>query len=134
MNEKEKNNLIEKIAKRYSLRLLLLFGSQVEGKNLHSESDFDVAYLSAKKLTLRQETRMMLELSPYFRSENIDLVNLKEASPLLFYSVFQKCKVIYQENDLIFPSYRVYSFKKYIEAKPLYELKFQRFKEKIKTY
>lgn len=134
MNKQQKNNLIKEIAKHYSLRLLLLFGSRVDGKNLHSESDFDVAYLSGRKLSLQQEAKMMLNLAPYFRSENIDLVNLKEASPLLFYSIFQKCKVLYQEDDLLFSNYRVYAFKKYIEAKPLYELKFKRFKEKIKTY
>ena len=131
--EKINQKLVKEIAERYFLRLLLLFGSQVEGKNLHSESDFDVAYLSAKKLNLTQEAKMMTELAPVFRSENIDLVNLKNASPLLFYAVFQKCKALYQEDDLIFPSYRAYAFKKYIEAKPLYELKFNRLKEKIKT-
>lgn len=132
--EKINQKLIKEIAQHYSLRLLLLFGSQVEGKKLHSESDFDVAYLSAKKLDLRQEARMMTELAPVFRSENTDLVNLKNASPLLFYAVFKKCKVLYQENDLIFPSYRAYAFKKYVEAKPLYELKFNQLKEKIKTF
>lgn len=131
--KKQKKKILDKIVKRYKLRLLLLFGSQVEGKNLHCESDFDVAYLSAKKLDLTQEARIMTELAPVFRSENIDLVNLKNASPLLFYAVFQKCRVLYQENDLIFPSYRAYAFKKYVEAKPLYELRYQRLKEKIKT-
>lgn len=133
MNEKEKNNLIKKIAKRYSLRLLLLFGSRVDNKNLHRESDFDVAYLSEKKLTLRQETEMMTKLAPVFGSDNIDLVNLKNASPLLYYAVFNHCRVLYQEHELLFPKLRLYALRKFVEAEPLYKLKAQRLKEYVKT-
>ncbi|MCL5010976.1 MAG: nucleotidyltransferase domain-containing protein [Patescibacteria group bacterium] len=128
----DKNELLLSIAQKYDLRLLLLFGSQVDGKQLHKESDFDVAYLSRGKLDLMKEAQMIVDLTPYFHSENIDLVNLKNASPLLYYAVFDKCQVLYQENGLLFPALRVYAFRKFVEMQPIYELKRQRSKEYAK--
>ncbi|MBI4333736.1 MAG: nucleotidyltransferase domain-containing protein [Chloroflexi bacterium] len=122
--------LIQKIARKYKLRLLLLFGSRAEGES-HSESDFDVAYLANRDLNLEQEARLIIELAPVFKSENIDLVNLRRAPPLLFYAIMNKCQVMYEKDPLIFATMRAYSFKKYVETKPLYELKFQRLRDKI---
>lgn len=124
--------LISKIAAKYDLRLLLLFGSQVDGKNLHKESDFDVAYLSKRKLDLMEEARMMTEMAPYFHSDNIDLVNLRNAVPLLYYAVFDKCRVLFQEDELLFPTLRIYAFRKFVEMQPIYELKRQRIREYAK--
>jgi len=44
----KKEKLMREIAQKYDLRLVLLFGSQVDGKQLHNESDFDVAYKQEK--------------------------------------------------------------------------------------
>jgi len=128
----DKDNLIAKIAAKYDLRLLLLFGSQVDGKNLHCESDFDVAYLSRRKLDLMEEARMMTEMAPYFHSDNIDLVNLKNAPPLLYYAVFDKCKVLFAEDELLFPTLRIYAFRKFVEMQPIYELQHQRLRDYAK--
>lgn len=126
---KEKK-IIEEIAQEYSLELFLLFGSKVSG-GAYKESDFDVAYLSKKDLTLEEEAKLIVELSPVFRSENIDLVNLRKAPPLLFYAVFKNCQLLYEKTPSIFAALRAYAFKKYIETKPLYQEKFQRLQEKI---
>lgn len=123
---------IEEIAKKYSLELLLLFGSRISGK-LQKESDFDIAYLSKKELDLMGEAKLICDLMPLFQSEKIDLVNLKKASPLLLFAITQEnCRILYQRNPIIFPALRAYAFKKYIETKPLYEEKFRRLKERLK--
>lgn len=127
----KRTELIKKIARKYRLELLLLFGSRVGGK-ASPESDFDVAYLSVKDLDLSQEARLMVDLAPVFRSENIDLVNLRKAPPLLFYAVTSKCQVMYEKDPLIFPTMRAYSFKKYVETRPLRELEYQRLRERIR--
>jgi len=123
---------MREIAQKYDLRLVLLFGSQVEGKQLHCESDFDVAYLSKRKLDLMEEAKMMLAMTPYFHNDNIDLVNLKNAVPLLYYAVFDKCQVLFQEDELLFPTLRIYAFRKFVEMQPTYELQHQRLKEYAK--
>lgn len=128
----KKEKLMREIAQKYDLRLVLLFGSQVDGKQLHYESDFDVAYLSRQKLDLMEEAKMMLAMTPYFHSENIDLVNLKNAPPLLYYAVFDKCQVLFTEDELLFPTLRIYAFRKFIEMQPIYELQRQRLREYAK--
>lgn len=128
--ESKKEKLVEEIAKKYNLKMILLFGSQASGQ-AHKESDFDIAYLSERELDLTEESRLIIELIPIFKSENIDLVDLQKATPLLFYAIFNNCRVVYKKDELIFPSMRAYAFKKYIETKPLYELKFKRFQEKV---
>ena len=129
-NKTKEKALIERVAQKYLLELVLLFGSRVQRK-IHRESDFDIAYLSKKLLDLEKEAKLIIELSPIFKSENIDLVNLKKAPPLLFYAITKNCKVLYEKTPLLFANLRAYSFKKYIETKPFYEEKFKRLKEKI---
>lgn len=127
---KNQKTLIQKIAQEYSLELVLLFGSRVSGR-IRKDSDFDIAYLSIKKLDLMQEAQLILQLAQVFKSENIDLVNLKNADPLINYSIFNECQVIFEINPMIFSTLRVYSFKKYIENKFLYEEKFRRLQKRI---
>ncbi|OGZ37258.1 MAG: hypothetical protein A2646_03090 [Candidatus Portnoybacteria bacterium RIFCSPHIGHO2_02_FULL_39_12] len=128
--DKTKKKTIKEIAKKYSLELILIFGSRASGKN-YQGSDFDVAYLSKKELDLEKEARLILDLTPVFKSENIDLTNLKKAPPLLFYAIFQNCRIVYKKTSLMFYALRAYSFKKYIEAKPFYEEKFKRIEKEI---
>lgn len=125
---------LQELAKKYDLRLLLLFGSRAgDPKFLHKESDFDVAYLSEKKLDLWEESKLICDLMPVFKSEKVDLVNLENAPPLLFYAIFKKCQVLYANNPLLFYYFRAYAFKKYIEAKPLYEERGKRLNNLIKN-
>lgn len=127
-----KNNAkIEEIVARYQLELLLLFGSRASDKT-HKDSDFDVGYLSKTDLTLTDESRLIIDLAPVFGSENIDLVNLKAAPPLLLYAATSEAKILFAKDDLIFPSLRAYAFKIYIESQPLYKLKEERLLEKLK--
>lgn len=123
-------DLIGKIADKYSLDLLLLFGSRAEGK-AHDGSDFDVAYLSRRNLGLLEEATLIIDLAPLFKSDNIDLVNLKKAPPLLYYAIFKKPQVLHEDRPLLFFSLRSYAFKKFVEAKPLYRAKFARVQKQL---
>lgn len=134
-NKKDKEKL-QKIAQKYGLKLLLLFGSRAsrtKKKFLHGESDFDVAYLAKKDLDLMDEAKLICDLMPIFKSEKIDLVNIKKALPLLFYSIFQNCQILYADNPLLFYYLRSYAFKKYIETKPLYKKRSNRLNALIKN-
>jgi len=122
---------IRKIAQKYDLELILLFGSRVEGK-IHKESDFDVAYSSSRDLGLMEEAQLIVDLAPVFQSENIDLANLKKVNPLLLYGIIKDCRILYEKKALAFASLRAYAFKKYVETKPLYEEKYKRLQETVK--
>lgn len=132
MNPKEIRPKIQKLAKKYQLYLVLLFGSRAADKtNVHAESDFDIAYLSKKPLNLMKEAKLVCELMPIFQSDKIDLVNLKKAPPLLFYAALNNCLLLYEENPLTFFNLRSYAYKRYIETKPLYEEKYNRLQKEI---
>lgn len=116
---------IAETAKNYRLTLMLLFGSQSDGRT-HKESDVDIAYVPGRQLTFKDEYHLNYELTNIFRTDRVDTVDLRKAPALLSYAIFQHPVVLYQQNELVFPSYQAYAFKKYIEAKPLYEEKFRR--------
>lgn len=128
MNNNESK--LKKIAQKYGLELVLLFGSRVEKKFLHKESDFDIAYLAEKGLNLEEEMRLIHDLSVIFKSENIDLVNLRIAGPLLAHQIFKNHEILFCKNLIIYHIYRVYAERKYEEAKPLFRLQ----KELIKNF
>lgn len=121
----KQNQKIEEIAIRYHLKLVLLFGSQSENR-IHKESDFDVAYLAENPLDFESEYRLNYEFTNIFQMDRVDTVDLRKAPPLLLYAIFQSPQVLFRENDLIFSLYQVYAFKKYIEARPLFEEKLRR--------
>lgn len=124
ITEKQKQKIAE-IAGKYGLRLVLLFGSRVSEKSLNKESDFDVAYLPKKKLDFDQEIRLNYEFTEVFGNDKVDTVDLGRTKPLLLHGIFREAQVLFQEDALVFSRYRAYAFKKYIESKPLYELKFR---------
>lgn len=129
LSQPQKQN-IERIAKEYQLKLVLLFGSQV-GKTTHSESDIDVAYLSRSPLNFEKEYHLNYEFTNIFQKDRVDTVDITKAPSLLLYAIFQSPQVLFQENEFIFPSYQTYAFKKYVETQPLYDEKFRRLKEQI---
>lgn len=129
LSEKQKK-LIEEIVKKYRLKLVLLFGSRIDGRT-HKESDVDVAYLPEKSLDFEKECRLNYEFTEIFKTDRVDTVDLRKAPPLLLFAVFKNCELLFQKDNIVFPTYRAYAFKKYIETKPLYEEKFARLKKKL---
>ena len=72
----KKKSLLNKIAQKHALELILLFGSRVVQKT-HQESDFDIAYLSKRELGGKEEIELNCGLMPIFKSDKIDLVNFE---------------------------------------------------------
>lgn len=126
LNEEQKNQL-RAVAEKYKIRLFVLFGSTATGKT-HKTSDADIAYLSARALTIREEAEIIIALSPILKNNRIDLVNLHRAPPLLLYAITKDGKTLYATDPLEFYGLCAYAFKRYIEAKPLFRLKNERLK------
>lgn len=131
INEKQQKN-IEKIAEKYGLKLILLFGSQASG-DTHSESDFDIAYVSERKLSFEEECQLNFEFTENLPGDRVDTVDIKKASPLLMRSIFKNPQILYKKDGMVFPTYRSYAFKLFVEAKPLYEIKKSYLEKQLKT-
>lgn len=128
LTEKQKKR-IEEISQKNSLALLLLFGSQVTGQT-HKESDFDVAYLSKEPLDPRQEGQLIVDLMPVFKSDKVDLSNIKKAPPLLLKHIFDNNTILFCPDQSIYNEYEIYALKAYFEAQPLFQLR----EDLIKNY
>jgi len=124
----EKDGLIRKIAQKYDLRLLFLFGSQITGQT-HKESDFDFGYLASPDLSIEEEGYLIGELMPIAEANDeraVNLVNFKRASPLLLHSALNNAQLLYEKEAGAFANFQNYGFKVYIETLPLFELKAER--------
>ncbi|HEY4689702.1 MAG TPA: nucleotidyltransferase domain-containing protein [Anaerolineae bacterium] len=106
---------LETIAKRYGLRLIVLFGSQVTGRT-HPESDVDVAVLARRALTAAQRNRLWMELSDTFQAE-VDLAMLNHAEPLLLYQVACSGKPLYEDDQWRWAEFKGYAFRYYEDTR-----------------
>lgn len=112
---------IKRLAESYHLSLIVLFGSQAEGR-IHRESDIDIAVLGEKPLSVEQEILIITNLCQILKSDRIDVVNISRASPLLLKEIFSKPVVLYQKSPDILYEYELYALRRYTEAEPLYKL------------
>lgn len=117
--------MIKKIADKYELGLILLFGSQITGKT-HKESDFDVAYLSDKKLSFADEGGMIIDFAGIVGARDerlVNLCNIKEAGVLLLKEIFDQHQVLFCADRNVYDSYKIFSIKNFIENRPIFDLK-----------
>lgn len=124
---------IAKLAQKYGLTLVVLFGSQVTGET-HTESDVDVAYMSDKKLSFDDEVLLNTDLTGIFQNDKVSLVSMKTASPLLLKQVVTNAVVLYEREPHLFIEMFLYALRIYEEAKSLFDLRRQYLERKIREY
>ena len=110
------------LAQKYNLKLVVLFGSQATGR-IHKNSDIDIGDLPTSDIDFHSEVYFVTDLYRVLKREDVQVVNLATASPLLQYSALSKCIVLFEKYDGIYNNARTYAFKLYVEAKPLYDLR-----------
>ena len=113
---------IAPLAEKYNLKLVVLFGSKATGRT-HKNSDIDIGFLPVSNNDFNSEANLLIDLYQLFRREDVQLVNLGNASPLLQYSALSECVVLFEKDSGIYNDARNYAFKLYVEAKPLYDLR-----------
>jgi hypothetical protein len=114
---------IERIAKKYRIILVYLFGSKA--RNTDSKiSDIDIAVLlenneedDLKDLILA----LIFEFSKLFKSDKIDLLLLNRASLAIQYRVISEGKILYQINSELRYNYEEKVVKLYLDFKKFEE-------------
>jgi predicted nucleotidyltransferase len=118
------------------VQLAYLFGSQVTGCT-HAESDVDVAVLLAASLTAdeRFTARLTLigALAHLFGTDQVDVVVLNEASPLLAYEVLHNGVLLYCPDDNVRVDFQVRALCAYEDTAPLRTLLAEAMVERLKT-
>lgn len=97
------------------LKLVLLFGSSVTGKR-HSRSDIDVGFLYKDKADTLALTQRVIRL---LKTDNVDVVDLKRASPLLKFSAVRNCRVLFEAAPGLFSEFSSLAFRRFVDTKKL---------------
>ncbi len=116
------------IAEKYELYFILLFGSMVTG-TATEESDIDVAIYGRHILTETEKIQLTVEFFPLLKTEKIDLVDIKIASPLLRKKIFDAYKILYVKDASLLYQVELTSLYEYKEQSILYEIRHERLKE-----
>ena len=111
----------------YGVVLAYLFGSQAEGK-AGPISDVDIAVLLGPQVDREQWFQVQLdmigELTSLFHRNDVDVVILNEATPLLAYQVARYGRIIY-EDEAMLPAvdFAAHAVSRYADMAPLRRLK-----------
>lgn len=133
----EQNQKIAAIAKKFGLRLVLLFGSRATGKT-HPFSDYDFGYITHRKLNYQEEYILQKELAKIFkikmnkREDIVETVNLENLNPLFKYQVLKKSKIIYQSPGA-YSRFFAAALQEYFESEKLFLLQKKIIKNKIEA-
>ena len=120
MLTKKQKEKIGSIAKKYDLKMILLFGSQVNGKS-KPDSDFDIAYSANKPLNLEQKLDLNSELVDCLKNDRVDQVDLKTASPLLLSEIAQNSRLVFgKQIDYI--KFKTRAFRVFTDSASLFRL------------
>lgn len=111
-------NRIRKIAKKYHLQMLVLFGSSVRG-GTHKKSDIDLAFYPSKPV---DEEKLYDEFVQVLKREDIDLVNLATTQDhLVRFEVLHTGKVLYEAEKGIKSRMEWQSYFDYVDFKKYYD-------------
>jgi predicted nucleotidyltransferase len=97
------------------LKLVLLFGSAASGK-LHARSDIDVAFLFDKPVDILGLTNRVIRL---LRTDNVDVIDLRRASPLLKFSAAREGELLYERSPGLFHEFVSFAFRRYVDTRKL---------------
>lgn len=87
---------LDSIAKKLSVRLIVLFGSRARG-HARGGSDYDVAYLAERSLSIAEQGNLAEAIAAVLgtNEDAIDAVDANEASPLLQFQIAKHGKLLY---------------------------------------
>ncbi|MDI3548719.1 MAG: uncharacterized protein PWR10_2371 [Halanaerobiales bacterium] len=102
------------IIDKYSIELLLLFGSYADNTS-HQNSDLDLGYMSKEILTREKELDLLTELMQFYQKGDIDLVDLKKATPALKVEIANRGKLLYGREDVLL-NFQLYAAARYADT------------------
>ena len=127
LNVEEYLKQLKQLFAAHGVVLAYLFGSQAEGK-AGPLSDVDIAVLlgsqTDRERWFQVQLDLMGELMDLFHRNNVDVVILNEATPLLAYQVIRHGQVVYEdETSRPAVDFAAYAISRYADTAPLRRLK-----------
>ncbi len=122
---------IGRIAKKFQLKLIVLFGSFANGKNKES-SDLDIAVLGSREISFDKQINLINELSLVF-NKNVDLSILNKTNPLLLFEASKNSILLYGNKEE-FLKFKLCAFNAYNDYAPYFEMERNLNKKIISAY
>ncbi|MEJ2249894.1 MAG: nucleotidyltransferase domain-containing protein [Candidatus Lokiarchaeota archaeon] len=125
---------IKKIAQKYNLSLIYLFGSKAIKKD-SKLSDTDIAVLpkdGVKKDRKDLVLDLIFEFSQLFHSDKIDLLVLEGSSLSIQYNVISEGKLLYANNPDVRSDYETRIIKLYLDFKKFEEEYYENMRKSIR--
>lgn len=112
---------LEVIGGVFGVEFFVAFGSQTNGLT-HKESDFDLAYLTDQPLNYATEYSLNQKIQALFPDCEIDLVDLRQATPLLQKKALFEGDLLVELKAHSFAKFQITAGQNYFETKPLRDL------------
>lgn len=104
------------LARHFGLDFVVVFGSQVSGQT-HPGSDLDLGYsLARKNLSDQQRFELDQKLQKIFPEHEIDLVNLRQVSPILQHRAVFKGRLLVENHPHSFARFQMSAYINYIDT------------------
>lgn len=111
MLQEKSKKIIKKLAKKYGIKLVMLFGSSLKDKKLRFKNDIDLAILADKEFYEDGYSKFKFELLDVAELEKreIDTVPISSQNPLLLYDIFQEGEPIYYRSEEEYDKIRIWA-------------------------
>jgi len=117
---------LNEVFESYGVALAYLYGSQARG-DAGPLSDVDVAVLFAPNVPEDDRFNRVLhligELGSVFHRDDVSVVDLAEASPLLRHRVYYDGQVLYCIDDAVRVRFETTALRDYVDTQPLRRIK-----------
>lgn len=120
---------IKELVMRHDLSFVVLFGSAATG-NTHAQSDIDVAVIGKNVSDKSKITRDFCEI---FKRDDVEVVNLSNASPTLMHSVVKDGVLLYEKENGDFLKWKLYAIWVWLDTAWLRQLRNKKLLEWAKT-
>ncbi|NOX97498.1 MAG: nucleotidyltransferase domain-containing protein [Nitrospirae bacterium] len=115
-------NRLRNICKEDNLSLVILFGSHSRG-HADKNSDLDLAILADRKAINDDfEFSLLITFIHLIQKDNLDLVLLNRADPLLQFQIARYGTLLYEKSPGLFNWFKVQAMKNYDDAQKFIQL------------
>lgn len=123
---------LENLIRYYNIKLLYIFGSYAKNKN-HNNSDLDIAVLLQEDYDPMDKLNLIGDLTTIFKRDDIDLVILNSAKPVLKHQIIKHGKIIYMKTQECKVDFEVKVLNEYMDMEPFRKTQMKYISEWIKS-
>ncbi|UZQ83720.1 type VII toxin-antitoxin system MntA family adenylyltransferase antitoxin [Thermoanaerobacter sp. RKWS2] len=117
---------------KYDIKLIYVFGSYSKGTNAKN-SDLDIAVLLGNGYDPMDKLALIGDLVSIFKRDDIDLVILNSANPVLKHQVIKHGKLIFEENEDVKVEFEVKTLREYMDMEYFRKVQMDVIKEWVKS-